>query len=330
MGERIGWLDTARAIGIVAVVAGHVTSDRAVWAAAFHFHMPLFFMLSGMMAGPAPLGEVAWRRVRSLLIPYACWLVIVASADLVIASATSHPAYLPWDRPAVAIARALLGGTFLVGPFGIFWFVTCLYLVQVAGTAILRLPQHRIVLATAALFVVAQLIPRWPNPWGVISVPMALFFFLFGALHHGHVDRLGRWPIVAAAVFAALALLSRPLDMKIADAGTPVLSMLAALGLCHLVITIARHLPGVAPVAVVGRASLAIMYLHLTLLYALRGRLGEGTIAAIGIALPLALWLALRRYPCARVVLFGERLARPAARDPTPRPTRLPLSHEQA
>lgn len=199
-----------------------------------------------------------------------------------------------------------------------------------AGTAILRLPQHRIVLATAALFVVAQLIPRWPNPWGVISVPMALFFFLFGALLHGRIDRLGRWPLVAAAGVAALAVLSRPLDMKIADAGTPVLSMLAALGLCHLVITIARYFPVVAPISVLGQASLVIMYVHLTLLYALRDRLGEGAIAAIGIAVPLALWLALRRYPWARVLLLGERLARPAANDPTPRPTRLPLGHEQA
>ena len=143
MGERIGWLDTARAIGIVAVVAGHVTTDRAIWAAMFHFHMPLFFMLSGMTFSPAPPHVVAARRARTLLVPYAAWLVLVALGDIAIAAATGHPTYLPWDRPIAAVARALLGGTYLVGPFGIFWFVTCLFLVQIAAGAILRRPDAR-------------------------------------------------------------------------------------------------------------------------------------------------------------------------------------------
>lgn len=309
MGERIGWLDTARAIGIAAVVVGHVTRDHAVWTAAFHFHMPLFFMLSGMMFRPAAIVTVAHDRARALLVPYAAWLAIVATLDGGIAAISTYSPSLPWDRPLVAVARALLGGTFLVGAFGVFWFVTCLYLVQLLAAAILRRSNRQIVGAALLALVAAHLIGHWLSPLGVISLPAGLFFFLAGALYHRHAAA-DRVPIVLAVAAAALALLSRPLDMKIADVGTPVVSMLAALALCHLVILAARRLPTIRWVAIVGQASLVVMYLHLILLHGLRDAVPDGAILVLGILLPSLLWMLLRRFRVTRALLLGERLDR--------------------
>ncbi len=307
MGERIGWLDTARAIGIVSVVVGHITDDPSVRAAAFHFHMPLFFMLSGMVFIPAPLYKVAMQRARTLLLPYVAWLTIVAAADVLVAAVTGHQTYLPWERPAAALARLLLGGTFLVGPFGIFWFVTCLYLVQIAAAAVLRCRERSVLVIAIALFVIAQIVPAAPNPWGVISAPAALFFFIVGALHRRHADRFGR-PLFLSTIGAALlSLISRPLDLKIADVGSPVLGMIAALGLCHLLVMAARRLPKFMIVDAVGRASLVIMYVHLTIFYALHDRLNAIAIITIGVFAPTGLWIVLRRSSAARTVLLGER-----------------------
>lgn len=330
MGDRIGWLDTARAIGIVAVVAGHVTSDLAIWAAAYHFHMPLFFMLSGIVFKPASVGDVARRRAQSLLLPYVVWLAIVAAGDVLIAGITGHPLYLPWDRPFAALARATLGGTFLVGPFGIFWFVTCMYLVQVAGAAVLRRPQRQMLLIAVLLLLMALLVQRWPNPWGIFSVPLALLFFLAGVLYRRHADRLGTALAWLAAAATALATLTLPLDLKIAEAGTPVLSIVAALGACHLILIGSRWLPQVAAVTVIGRASLVIMYVHLTVYYALRGHVAESLIVTIGVALPVALWLVLRRFDLTRVLLLGERRGNPGADGMTLRVARAPLGDQQA
>lgn len=330
MGERIGWLDTARGIGIVAVVAGHVTSDPAVWAAMFRFHMPLFFMLSGMVFTPGALADVAHRRARTLLLPYAMWLVILAGLDVLVAFAAGHAMYLPWGRPAAALARMLLGGTFLVGPFGVFWFVTCLYVVQLIGTVILRRPLRQVLVMATLLLAVAHVIPRMPNPWGLVSVPIATFFFLAGALHRRHAEALG-WPLtVIALAVGLLAIVSRPLDLKIAEVGTPVLSIVAALGLCHLILTVAKWAPIVSPIAALGRASLVIMYAHLTLFYALRDRLSEAGVTLLCVAVPLGLWLILRRFPAARMLLLGERLL--VGRPPlvTPQAPPVPFRHEQA
>ena len=130
---------------------------------------------------------------------------------------------------------------------------------------------------TGGLFVAVHLMRHWPSPWGVIGLPLGLFFFLAGALYRRHVARLG-WPLtVAALATAALAFVSAPLDVKVADYGTPILSIVAALGLCHLVFVFAQRLPPSRIVAALGQASLVVMYLHLTILYALRDRLPEGS-----------------------------------------------------
>lgn len=307
MGERIGWIDAARAIGIVAVVIGHTTQDRTVWSAVFHFHMPLFFMLSGLVFTPGPVWDVAERRARSLLLPYVAWLVIVAVLDLAIARAAGHAAFLPWDRPVAAVARAVLGGTFLVGAFGTFWFVTCLYLVQLAGAAILRLPDRLSYGIAAALFLSIYLVRHWPSPWGVISVPAGLFFFLAGAFYRRHPIAGSRAALAAAAVAATFAAWSRPLDLKIADVGTPVISVVAALGLCHLVFVIARRLPPSRVATSLGQASLMIMYLHLTIVHALRGAVPDVLLVAFGVTGPVLLWLLIRQFDMLRIVLLGER-----------------------
>jgi fucose 4-O-acetylase-like acetyltransferase len=126
-------------------------------------------------------------------------------------------------------------------------------------------------------------------------------------LYRRHVARFGRPAMLVALAAAALALVSAPLDVKIADYGTPVLSIVAALGLCHLVFVVAQHLPASRIVAAIGQASLVIMYLHLTILYALRDRFAAGPIALLGIVLPIAIWALLRRFGVTRTLLLGER-----------------------
>ncbi|WP_301091329.1 acyltransferase family protein [Sphingomonas sp.] len=326
MGDRIGWLDTARGIGIVAVVVGHFTSDPAVRAAMFHFHMPLFFMLSGIVFGtPAP-ARLIRRRAATLLLPYAAWLLVIALSDAAIAAIAGHQAYLPWDHPPAALARLLLGGTFLVAPFGIFWFVTCLFVTQIVAALVLRLPARWLPATTAAALATALLMPALPNPWGIISVPLALFFFLAGILHHRHADRLGGPLTLAAIALALLAPLSRPLDLKVADAGTPLFSILAALGLCHLILLAARRLPRSPAIERLGRASLVIMYVHLTLHYALRDVLSAPLLVPLALGLGVALWMLLDRFDATRWLMLGK--ARPnhsANRPVVPR-----LHHERA
>lgn len=67
---RIEWIDVAKGIGILCVFLGHLgveIVDRIV----FTFHMPLFFILSGMLLKvDVPLRSFIKQKSKRLLIPY--------------------------------------------------------------------------------------------------------------------------------------------------------------------------------------------------------------------------------------------------------------------
>ena len=68
--SRTEWVDIAKGIGIVCVCLGHLgieSIDRVV----FTFHMPLFFILSGMfLNGNVPFSEFIKKKSKRLLVPY--------------------------------------------------------------------------------------------------------------------------------------------------------------------------------------------------------------------------------------------------------------------
>jgi fucose 4-O-acetylase-like acetyltransferase len=102
---RLGWVDAARGIGIILVVVGHVlrglvkstvmsespavvATDRWIYA----FHMPLFFLLSGLfLAGKVdrPYATYAKDKLRRLAYPYVVWVLIQTSIQIVLSSHTN-------------------------------------------------------------------------------------------------------------------------------------------------------------------------------------------------------------------------------------------------
>lgn len=82
--ERRKDLDFAKGVGIILMVLGHCYSEGngsmlRTWFYAFH--MPLFFVISGILARGRSLPSFASllkKRTRSLLVPYYFWGVIAA------------------------------------------------------------------------------------------------------------------------------------------------------------------------------------------------------------------------------------------------------------
>ena len=83
-GDRLDWVDVARGIGILAVVIGHVWTRGPVRDALYSFHMPLFFILSGMLSRPQPVVRFTLRQLASQMRPYAIFLTLLIVADQMI------------------------------------------------------------------------------------------------------------------------------------------------------------------------------------------------------------------------------------------------------
>ena len=67
--ERIEWVDIAKGIAIIAMIIGHGCPKRAIVSFIFSFHMPLFFILSGIVYKTNSKGMVS-KKIKSLIVPY--------------------------------------------------------------------------------------------------------------------------------------------------------------------------------------------------------------------------------------------------------------------
>ena len=79
-GKRILWLDIAKGIGIILMVLGHTGLPSMINNWIFSFHMPLFFIISGILFNPSRyVSSIKFiqKRVLTLLLPYLIFSSIV-------------------------------------------------------------------------------------------------------------------------------------------------------------------------------------------------------------------------------------------------------------
>ncbi len=225
-------VDALRVLGVTAVVYTHVFGADPLRDVLFAWHVPLFFMLTGYLWTPGRrlAGEVR-RRALSLLLPYAAWLVIVLSppvSDLLLRGQAVFP-----------LESALRGGTALGGPFAAFWFVTALFVAAVLARLLERLPP-----TVQWCVPVAALVSLWLFRVPLQDVPLSagtavpcLAFVLAGRMLAQHRHRILRPTaagllLVTAGLAAVATGLVPPVDLKKADFGMPVVTILISLAIC--------------------------------------------------------------------------------------------------
>lgn len=73
-GERKKYIDYAKGIGIILMIMGHIGFGQKFDIWIHSFHMPLFFVISGVLyRKPDDMRQHIRKRIRSLLVPYTCW-----------------------------------------------------------------------------------------------------------------------------------------------------------------------------------------------------------------------------------------------------------------
>ena len=79
--EYVYWIDSAKAIGIILIIVGHLSYGSSLsWInkLIYSFHVPLFFMLSGIVfhSPNSTLHVYIKNKASRLLIPFLCYAVI--------------------------------------------------------------------------------------------------------------------------------------------------------------------------------------------------------------------------------------------------------------
>ncbi|MET0248640.1 MAG: acyltransferase family protein [Sphingobium sp.] len=301
-GERLDWIDVARGAGIVAVVLSHMWTQGAMRDAMYSFHMPLFFLLSGLLARPRPIADFTVRQLAGQMRPYAAFLALLILVDQVVEPLKGGvPIFRHWPADLVPI---LLGGTWLHGPYTIFWFVPCLMVARIGmNLFMVRWPDLRsrawwgIALILLALgYAVGAATDV--SPLGLLTVPMAMFLLWLGAAVGTKPLRpLLLLPLVPLSL-AGLAGLWPTLNVKAGDYGWPLLSIASAIATSILLLYLSRKAaPWAGWLGAIGRASLVIMYLHVALIHYGQPYLGKPVLAALALLIPFAYYHLLRAVP---------------------------------
>lgn len=265
-------LDVAKGIGMIFVVMGHVMSPimsgngvmEAAYQILYVFHMPLFFMLSGLVA-PKLIGgdtlskcELIKQRAVRLMIPYFVWAIIYTlMKGLLKEQVRFQYAYSPW--------------TILIGnnPDGQLWFLYVLFVLSVV--TILFVNRENLkwwCVITVCASIIAPIIPSEIGLPG-ISLSFSMYqigFFFIGILLMPKMDAVfGNAKAAMLCVFLWLGysvLLVCNIDVWF-------IKTLAAFCACYSILSFSKMLLKTRIskwLAVLGRNSMDIYIIHAPML----------------------------------------------------------------
>lgn len=309
-------LDVARGLGIILVVIGHAWRGlesagmignpdlfRVIDMLIYNFHMPLFFLLSGMtyqawvLKRPTP--EAAFSRVTRLLWPLVLWTYLFAAARLATGDA-ANTQVSGWQGLAF----------FPLPPRDHFWFLWALFLQHLAVLALIRAigrPLGPAIWAALAglLILASSFTPLGLNAWTFGALTYAGAFLAGLALGPAGLPARG----AAAFALAAAAFVGLQAASFLLPAASLTSQLLGiALSLAVLVMVRVACAAGLDPalrlLAFLGVSSMGIYLAHTIFSAGIRAVLGRFTTdltlhmlagTLIGIIGPLLIYAVIRR-----------------------------------
>jgi len=313
---HLTWVDAAKGIGITLVVVGHVmrglaNSEIMPWTPTtrfvdtwiYAFHMPLFFLLSGLflfrsMRKSWP--EFAREKVGTIAYPYLVWSVITLAIKSVLGSSLNHP-YDLTDFPRI-----------LYQPIDQFWFLYVLFVLLLVAFALLKFGVRPWVLLLITIAVYPGLHPYASYGWGILAQcgMMGIYVALgvvLGNDRNVHAISFVRnsWLAVAAIVgimFASLAGWFDVMERAILD---PIFAVSGIVGAVAFAVLTDKGRFGHA-IRMLGRYSLEIYLVHTIASAGVRivlikfGRVSDPTLhlfvgTVAGLYVPIAVAVVLRK-----------------------------------
>lgn len=232
MKKRLEWVDAAKGIGIVLVVMAHVPIPDSLKQFIYSFHMPLFFLLSGLMFRSSSISAVSFiqKKAKSLLLPYLYFSVITyvfwfsVTRFFAFKGQTDIDPFVPFTGIFISNADdARLTHNPAI------WFLTTLFLVDMLFFLMHRLTKGRragLILLTifcgAAGYATTFLDQSFP--WNANVALTAVVFYSIGFLAKGWFVELKTYPtlLLCTGLLALTAFAQSNhsrVDMRVNDFG---------------------------------------------------------------------------------------------------------------
>lgn len=186
--NRIEFLDTAKGIGIILVVMGHVSTNNAINNWIYSFHMPLFFIISGYIVSKniktISIKEFVSRKVKSMLTPYFIFSILTYLYWVII-ERNIRGENISIIKPFINIFTAQGGSDNYVFNV-VMWFLPCLFVTEIIYYFINKNSNKRIIIMILFLSsVTGYLISQYVSislPWTLDIMFTSLVFYGIGNL----------------------------------------------------------------------------------------------------------------------------------------------------
>lgn len=291
--KRIAYLDIARGIGMILVVMGHVEYiDVTVRQFISAFHMPLFFVISGILIWEKQeekrsLAELTKRKLRSIMLPY----IIFSLLSFVIeGSRLALKGLEEWD----IVFRQLYQSLCLQG-VSTLWFLPALFISELVFVKIRKKCKNSwTIVSVSVIVIIVAFLNRLEQDvyqlhaeslkWGLLHDILSMLLrnlFCIGLVAGGYY--VGKyllpkirhiWQAFSAMLFFGMVMcLTIPLnwgvDLRFMNLGSLPLFLTGAVSGTLFVLFFSRLLEAVPfqgvwrPLAYYGRNSMIIMVTHM-------------------------------------------------------------------
>lgn len=213
--KRIDYIDLLRALGIIAMIMGHVGFGGFFDKWIHIFHMPMFFIISGYFFKEQDYNSLIKKRVKTLLIPYVVFGIIHLIIYFVrIGGIDSHSFYLLfWENTAengIPIAGAL-------------WFLTALFLSEIVFRGVQSIKGSNVVKTLVSLLIAiigmtcAQYLPfrlPWAIDVGLVGVGLYQIGKLIKDKWQEILEQKFIFSIIGILIFSGLGLVNGYVNLR--------------------------------------------------------------------------------------------------------------------
>ena len=184
--KRIVWIDQLRGLAFYTVILGHMSIGKGLKNWMYSFHMPLFFMISGLNLNIERIYRTDFksfvlRLMKKMLVPY-LWLQMI-SFVLRFAVSIINDKTVPVRDYLIGI---LVGNNNIIGaPSNPLYYVLLLFLAQVGLWVVIRIAKGNKGLMGVMLSVLSVgsvCLQRIDFPWHINVIPTAMLLIFIGRL----------------------------------------------------------------------------------------------------------------------------------------------------
>ena len=171
---RKTWIDIAKGIGILCVVAGHtaLVKNKVAWSLIYSFHMPIFFVVAGYCYDSGrykTFREYFVRKCKVLVWPYLMLTLAVAVLETFIYCDIRHMRLLFHIYPGIG----------MIG----FWFIRALFLTELLFALLINVKWWYVCACFALLLGLSDAIPSKGEFFDFVRISevlKGLFFYGIG------------------------------------------------------------------------------------------------------------------------------------------------------